>query len=99
MRPGRTARKGADVRLGKGAGQKGKNPSGPRVTPLPGQVVQGRTGQKAPMPFGVPRPVGPSQPVRALHHWVVGQLPFGRRRGRCHPGRADGDRHCRVRGG
>ncbi len=28
------------------------------------------------MPFGVPRPVGPSQPVRALHHWVVGQLPL-----------------------
>jgi hypothetical protein len=32
--------------------------------------------QKAPAPFGVPRPVGPSQPVRALHHWVVGQVPL-----------------------
>lgn len=32
--------------------------------------------QKAPAPFGVPRPVGPSQPVRALHHWVVGQEPL-----------------------
>ena len=35
-----------------------------------------RVAQKAPVPFGVPRPVGPSQPVRALHHWVVGQVPL-----------------------
>jgi len=33
-------------------------------------------GQKAATPFGVPRPVGPSQPVRALHHWVVGHDPL-----------------------
>ena len=40
----------------------------------------GRAGrsarQKAPAPFGVPSPVGPSQPDLALHHWVVGQLPL-----------------------
>ena len=33
-------------------------------------------GQNAPVPFGVPRPVGPSQPARALHHCVVGQEPL-----------------------
>jgi hypothetical protein len=32
--------------------------------------------QKPPVPLGVPSPVGPSHPVRALHHWVVGQLPL-----------------------
>ena len=30
----------------------------------------------APVPFGVPRPEGPSQPARAWHHWVVGQVPL-----------------------
>ena len=46
-------------------------PPGSRRT-APPRVV----GQKAPVPLGVPRPVGPSQPVRALHHWVVGQVPL-----------------------
>ena len=34
------------------------------------------TDQKALTPFGVPRPDRPSQPVLAVHHWVVGQVPF-----------------------
>jgi len=34
-------------------------------------------GQNALTPLGVPRPDGPSQPVRAVHHWSVGQVPFG----------------------
>jgi hypothetical protein len=33
-------------------------------------------GQNAPVPFGVPRPVGPSQPVPAWHHYDVGQVPL-----------------------
>ena len=42
-----------------------------------GDPLVGRApGQNAPVPFGVPRPVGPSQPERALHHWVVGQVPL-----------------------
>jgi len=32
-------------------------------------------GQNAPTPLGVPRPDGPSQPTRAVHHWGVGQVP------------------------
>ena len=36
----------------------------------------GEHAQKAPTPLGVPRPVGPSQPVLALHHCVVGQEPL-----------------------
>ena len=34
------------------------------------------TDQKAVTPFGVPRPDGPSQPTRALHHWGVGHVPL-----------------------
>lgn len=34
------------------------------------------SGQNAPAPFGVPRPVGPSQPARAVHHWLGEQLPL-----------------------
>ena len=34
------------------------------------------TDQKARTPFGVPRPDGPSQPVLAVHHWVVGHVPL-----------------------
>ena len=36
----------------------------------------GAPAQKAPTPLGVPRPVGPSQPVLAWHHCVVGQEPL-----------------------
>ena len=32
-------------------------------------------GQRPATPFGVPTPVGPSQPVPARHHCVTGQLP------------------------
>ena len=50
-------------------------------TPLRPDGMSERPGsnprdQNAPVPLGVPRPVGPSQPVRALHHWVVLQLPL-----------------------
>ena len=44
-----------------------------------GEVMSGSGGapaQKAPTPLGVPRPVGPSQPVLAWHHCVVGQEPL-----------------------
>ncbi len=46
--------------------------------PEPGVIRLGcrSSAQKAPVPFGVPRPVGPSQPTRALHHWEVEQLPL-----------------------
>src|SRR6266702_3644379 len=33
-------------------------------------------GQKAPVPLGVPRAVGPSQLLAAWHHWLVGQVPL-----------------------
>ncbi len=32
--------------------------------------------QNAFAPCGEPRPVGPSQPERATHHWLTGQLPL-----------------------
>ena len=35
-----------------------------------------RSSQNAPVPLGVPSPVGPSQPVREVHHWVVGHVPL-----------------------
>src|SRR5262249_54160270 len=35
-----------------------------------------RMGQNAPVPFGVPRPVGPSQPALALQSCDVLQLPL-----------------------
>ena len=40
--------------------------------PEPGVIRLGcrSSAQKAPVPFGVPSPVGPSQPVRAVHHWA-----------------------------
>jgi hypothetical protein len=41
--------------------------------PLPAGIP---VDQKAAVPFGVPRPVGPSQPTRALHHWLVVQVPL-----------------------
>jgi hypothetical protein len=36
----------------------------------------GLVAQKPPTPLGVPRPVGPSHPVLAAHHCVVGQEPL-----------------------
>ena len=33
-------------------------------------------GQNAPVPFGVPSPVGPSQPARAVHSWDGEQVPL-----------------------
>src|ERR1041385_4961659 len=39
---------------------------------LPGEVRH----QKAPTPDGVPRPVGPSHPMPATHHWDVAQVPL-----------------------
>jgi hypothetical protein len=42
-------------------------------------IAEGRAvGQlwNAVVPFGVPSPVGPSQPVVALHHFDVVQLPL-----------------------
>lgn len=49
----------------------------------PGLVTAGLPGggvvppaAKAATPFGVPRPVGPSQPVPALHCWLAEQLPL-----------------------
>lgn len=42
----------------------------------PGPHPCGQLGQKAPAPLGVPRPDGPSQPTRAVHHCVVGQVPL-----------------------
>jgi hypothetical protein len=32
--------------------------------------------QKPPTPFGVPRPVGPSRPARAVHSCDGEQVPF-----------------------
>ncbi len=33
-------------------------------------------GQNPPVPFGVPRPVGPSQPTRAVHNCDGEQVPL-----------------------
>ena len=50
----------------------------PAIYPVRNVSCPLRTGwcQKAPAPFGVPSPVGPSQPARALHHCVVGHVPL-----------------------
>jgi hypothetical protein len=45
-----------------------------KVPPRPGLAE--RMDQNAPVPLGVPRPDGPSQPTRAVHHCVVGQVPL-----------------------
>jgi len=47
------------------------------VRPLPVVSPAGtRWGQKAVTPFGVPRPVGPSQPLPAWHHRLGEQEPL-----------------------
>ncbi len=43
---------------------------------LRGALYSADPGQNEDSPAGVPRPVGPSQPVPLVHHTGVGQVPF-----------------------
>jgi hypothetical protein len=38
--------------------------------------MNGLLTQNAPVPFGVPRPVGPSKPATPVHRYVPPQLPL-----------------------
>ncbi len=58
-----------------------EKPSGVVATEMPpprrSPFVNGyRADQNPPTPFGVPRPVGPSQPTRAWHSWVGEHEPL-----------------------